>query len=262
MPDFILEALRPIPLILGAALTAITSHLWRRYRDRVITLNWQVTNHRIAKAGDDKRFGKIEVLYNGVAVSNVAISTIVIENNSAKDLKDLPINITYNDGTIVRISQGAVRNSANELRFTPDFDQALTHLISLKPDSPEFSELLSIVSKRRDYIVPVFNRGNSLSITLLVQGPQSGQAPDVNLNTDYLGVRLQKRPPAPVLLGVPLKQSVITGLIVGLIICLLISFAEIPNLATSIISYVVGAVATFIGIVVIKFAKLMGRLLS
>ncbi|MEK6245480.1 MAG: hypothetical protein AABM33_13380 [Pseudomonadota bacterium] len=262
MMDFINNLLQPVPLLSGAIVAAIASHMWRRYRDRLISLNWQVANHRVAQAGDNRRFGKIEVLYNGALVRNVGITTITIENGSNKDLNDLPINVYFNDGANIRMAVGAVWGSANELRFTKEFDAALERLLGMKPEDPGYADLLSSLTRRRDFLIPVMNRDAKISITLVVEGPPSGQLPNVNVGTDYVGVRLRKRPPVPMIFGVHLGHAVLTGIVVGAVISLAIATIEIPALALSGLSFTIGAAVTLLGVIVIRGARLVGRLLS
>lgn len=261
MASFLQELLKPIPATIWLAVGAVAAHLWRRYRGRMVTLRWDARHQGIAFSAEDARFGKIEVLYNGVPVQNVYMTFVRVENESTKDLSDVDLNLVYADGSTIQVATGVVLGSANVLPLAPSFIEHVNQLGRIKPQDPKHSALLAYLTTRRDFRVPVLNRDSSLDIALLVQAPQ-GKMPFINVSCDYPGVRMVARAPRQLLFGVDHQRAALTGFVVGLVAVLAVSTNVPSPTPLALGSFLLGACGSLVGVGIIQALRLIRRLLS
>jgi hypothetical protein len=196
--------------------------LLERYRKRMATLRWDAHHFPIASALDDARFGKIEVTYNGAPALNLFLTTVRVQNASGTDLTDLELNLVFDENSMVRNAVAAVENAGKGLAFAPTYEAALREFgekekqrkeKGIQPDAQDVKNLADVM-RRRDYIVPVLNRGTTVEVRLLVQRFQANTSPYVTVHTEHAGVKVAHRGPQPpfTIFGVDLRIAGPVGL--------------------------------------------------
>src|SRR5262245_41563386 len=120
------QLLATLPAAVWVAIGALFAHLWHRYRSRMTTLRWQAAHQPLGVSTQDALFGTIEVRYNGQPVHNLFFTTIDLQNQSNSDLKEIDLNLVFEDGTIIFMAHGAVQGSANMLPFAEPFNSELS----------------------------------------------------------------------------------------------------------------------------------------
>lgn len=251
----------PLPAALWTAAGAILAQLWRRYRERMVTLRWQALHQPIAISTQDALFGTVEVRYNGNPVQNLFFSTIDVQNESNSDLTNLDLNLVFNDGTVIYISHGAVQGSANMLPFAESFAADLDRFVGSQPDDPQRPLLAATLSRRRDYRVPSLNRGASLQIGMLVQA-QPGRQPIIQLASDHSGLKLIFQGPRHLLFGVDQNIATLTGLLAGIVIIAAISATPLGRGAAMAVGFGVGCVTAVLGALLVRAFRWFHRLLG
>ena len=231
---------------------ALVTHVWNRYRARTRELLWSIQYLRVAVAADDTSFGRVDVLWNYIPVTNLYTARLEIRNHSLSDLADITINLACLDGTLILRSYGTVEGSLLAIPFTDAFSNALAN------PSQDNS---AYVSSRRDYRIPVLNRDGKATFLLLLSRNDSLQ-PTVSIGCDYPVVKLQKHDPSGGFFGVPQWRAVVSGLLVSLAgilsIVWLVSSAKVAGLT----GWILGVFSTALGILWIKFWRWLGRVFS
>lgn len=223
------------PLILGAILT----HVWGKFRARVTVIRYQIQHIYLAVAQQSQIFGKIRVLLNDIEYHNLYLSIITFANDSARDLKDLEVNIAADTRTEILGAYGQVSSSINYLPFTDAFSGQVTQALSGE------TAALNFVRTRRDFKVPVLNRGDSAFMTLLTTHLDA-QQPHLQVGCDYFGVKLRLAPAVDQFWGEPRDQSALLGLGIAFLLAWpVITF--IPNKIVAVLA------ATFLGSICLLF---------
>jgi len=251
----------PLPAALWAAIGAVLMQGWRRYRGRMLTLRWQAFHQPLAISAEDTYFGTIEVRYNGEPVQNLFFTTIDIQNESNTDLVGLDLNFIFNDGTMIRISHGAVQRSANSLPFAAPFATELARFVQLPQDNPQRPPLAAALARRRDYRVPTLNRGSTVRVGMLVQG-QPGKQPVIDLASDHPGLRLVFQPPRPLLFGVNHNVAALTGVLAGIAVIVGLSLTSVGRIAGMALSFAIGCVTAVLGVLVVRAFRVVQRVLG
>ena len=255
------ELIDPLPASLWAIGGAILSQMWYRYRQRMVTLRWQVLHQSLGISTNDALFGSIEVRYNNNPVPNLYFSTIDIHNESNSDLSEIELNLVFNDGTVIYISHGAVLGSANNLPFTESFASGLADVVQIPTDDPKWSERATPYMRRRDYRVPTLNRGASVRIGMLVQAPEN-QTPIIQLASDHLGLKLVYHGPRPLIFGVERNTATLSGLFTGLIAILLVSSTQLGRNSAITVCFVIGCTTAAMGAIVVRAIRWTRRILG
>lgn len=227
-----------VTLIVGI----VAKHLWDKIVNKVARLHFQILHSYVGSSIEDAKFGSVKLLYNENSVKNLYSSSVIVSNNSNRDIDDLELNISCDKDSLILVSHGQNTSSLNELEFAEKY---LTELQNVTPENQQY------VYTRRDYIVPVLNRGDKLTITLLTTNFESRQ-PVLFVGTDHKGVRLEYFIEPPMLFGVSQTKSAVIGVAVSAALCLLIFKFIDHKLLVIFLSVLNGWVATFYGIAILK----------
>jgi hypothetical protein len=250
---------------LSAAVWAVAgwvfAQFWRRYRARTVVLTWQAHHEALAVSTQDARFGTIQVLYNGEQVDNLFFTRISVQNQSNTDLTDLDVNIVFNDGTTIFIAHGGVEGSVNALAFAEPFASEVDRFMKLPDDDPNRQAIASGLSQRRDFRVPVLNRGGSITIGMLVQ-TLPGEQPFVHLASDTRGLRLQFQVPQHLIFGVERKLAALTGLLLGVLIIAGLLISPMSAAAAAFTAFAVGCVTAALGAGIVRGGRWLLRILD
>jgi len=250
----VFEAIRTefrwIPTIGGALLGAIGSHLWRRFRERMITLRWSANNVPLAIGGELPELGRITVQHEGQDVDNVMFSTVEVENESVHDIENLEVVLGYRDGTTFLTGGGSVAGSMRR------FD-ASEHFRRLWEENPSNPAVLSF----REYVIPVLNRGATAVFTHVVRCPDVLRH-RVELSCVHPGVRVVERARAPQMLGVTPADAARVGMpTVVLLVATLVYSVPIPWV-DALVALLLGLFAQVVGIAMIHVWRVLVRVLS
>lgn len=242
-------------IIIGFAtfiLGACFNHVWDKFRKRTLLLKYTVWHYPLGTSGHDPRFGSVKLLYNDNPVNNLFMSTILLSNENNKDLTNLELNIVCDQESMIIISHGRNKSSLNDLTFTDKYTQVL---VSNKPES------LGYIITRRDYKIPVLNRGDKIDIVLLTTNRQ-GKQPVLTVSCDYPGVRIKYAQVYQELFGEPLPQSALLGSLIALLLCGPIIFFVGNKTIAIWVAVVLGLFASMLGVVVRKACKFIVKMLS
>lgn len=256
--DFWSNLLKALPAAIWAGIGWFLATLWATYRSRVSKLGYVITHQSLAVAQQNDFVGTIEVLYNGYPADNVYLTTLRVSNQTSKDFSNLELNLQYRDGSNVKVAAGTASGSLNYLLFTDSFNRSVDRLLEMAEDDPNRNALLAFLTTRRDFQIPVLNRGQWLDIYLIVQAP-AGQQPVLDIATDYPGLSLTTQPQRPQFYGVDQHVAVILGLFIGAVVLFLIAprFANPFSLAFT--AFAIAAFSSLIGVAVVKVFRLISK---
>ncbi len=227
-------------------------HIWDKFKNRISELKYTVWHRYLGGTIDDSRFGSLKLLYNDKPIKNLYMSTILLSNESNRDLSDLELNIICDSNSAILISYGKNRASLNELLFTDKYNAVL---VNRKPEDLEF------IFKRRDYKLPVLNRGDKVDVTLLTTN-NKGIQPVITISCDYPGVKMKYAVVLSELFGESQRQSALLGIIVALLLCIPIIMLIPSKIISVLITLFISIFASLIGVMLIKFYKWGIRILS
>ena len=138
----------------GAAIGVLAAKIWQRYLQRMVTIRWSVTHETLAAGGDDPRWGRVEILYNGNPAGNLLQwCRVEIENESgSRDLSDVVVSLQYDQPEPEILSGGGSLEGGNQgFSWTPMFTAKVTSYFDLPvADQPPSTDIY----RRRDFVIP------------------------------------------------------------------------------------------------------------
>lgn len=230
---------------------AVVTHLWDKVRKRIVWLKYTVLHHALGASAQDAKFGSVKLLYNDTPVVNLFMSTIMISNENSSDLSNIDLNIVCDQESLILISHGRNMASSNELQLTANYASLLSNAKQ---------ENLGYLFTRRDYKIPVLNRGDKIEFALVTTNPK-GKQPYLTVNCDHAGVKMRQVPKFQELFGEPLPHSALIGAIIAVTLCLpAVCFIESKAvLVGACVGF--GLFASLLGVLAIKVWKFLWKLL-
>ena len=239
-----------VPPVVGAVLGAVVVQLWRQYLQRMVTVRWSVTYETLAAGGESPIWGRIDILHDGQPAGNlIQWCRVEIENESgSRDLSDVVVRLKFDPGTAFLSGSGALEGSNQPLPLAPTFSAEIDRFLAIpkadrKPASTDFY-------LRREYLIPVLNRGVKVIALFLVIPTVSN--PTLRIYCDHLNVRLKHRPERPMIFGVVQKHAGLTGLGVGSLVAVALAMSLTNIWAAVFVALAVGVYAQLLGVAVIR----------
>jgi len=235
-----------ITLVVGIMI----KHVWDKYINRITRLKYSIWHNYIGSSIEDVKFGSVKLLYNNTELRNLYASNVVVKNDTGKDLNDLELNISCNIQSLILVSHGRNSNSIKELEFTSEYNDIIERN---NPDDATY------IYTRRDYKIPVINRGDKIEITLLTTN-FNNERPLLFVTTEHKGVKLKYYIEPIKLLGVSQNSSVLVGLAASLIICIPIFYYINANSLIIVLTLLNGWIASLYGVAILRVYNWIKRL--
>lgn len=264
MLEFLRTIWDPIATPAGGVLGALALQLWKRYLSRMVTVRWSVTHDTLAAGGDNPTFGRVEILYNGAPVAGNLLQwcRVEIENESgSRDLSNVSVSLQYDQVEPMLLSGGGGIEGSNQwLQWTPAFRAEIDRFAAMRPEDRPNDPGWDVLFRRRDYVIPVLNRGEKVVFLFLVRPGIAN--PTLRVYCDHLNVRLRHRPQRPMTLGVVQQHAIIAGLIVGLAVAVALALNVTNIWAAVFAALIVGWFGQLWGVAIIRgwrwFVRMVG----
>ena len=213
----------PLAPVGGAVLGAVVVQLWRQYLQRMVTVRWSVTHETLAAGGESPMWGRIDILHDGKPVGNlIQWCRVEIENESgSRDLSDVVVRLQYDPGTAILNGGGALEGNNQALPLAPSFSAEINRYLAI-PEADRQTTSTDFY-RRREYLIPVLNRGVKAIALFLVIPTVSN--PTLRVYCDHLNVRLKHRPERPMIFGVVQKHAGWIGLGVGSLVAVALAMS-------------------------------------
>ena len=234
----------------GAGLGALGHRLWQQYLQRMVTVRWSVIHETLAAGGDSPVFGRVEILHNGKPAGNlIQWCKVEIENESgSRDLSDVVVRLQYDPGTAFLSGDGALEGSNQALPLAPSFAAEIGRFLAI-PEADR-KEMTTDFYCRREYLIPVLNRGAKANALFLVIPTVSN--PTLRVYCDHLNVRLKHRPERLMIFGVVQAHASWTGLGVGALVAVAVAMNLTSIWVAVVVALLVGWYGQLLGVAVIR----------
>jgi len=230
-------------LVIGGVGTQILA----KFRNRIAILNYSVFHQSLGASVQNPLVGSIEIKYNGHSVESLYLTSIFIENDSSKDIKDIDFNIYCDGNSRIILSQAENESNRSALHLTSDFMKLLEET---KTDSTKLEQFLS----KRNYKIPALNRQDKVKIFMLVSNTLT-QQPIVTVNCEHVGVRMKYAEVHPLFRDEPQRNCAWMGAFVTLLICWpLVNYTNLEFIGIAIIfAGLAGIFSLFFGWALVKW---------
>lgn len=227
---------------LGILFTLVVQKILRKRG----VFSFRVVHNRVAMSADDQVFGSVRVTWNENPVANLFASAVDITNESLRDYEDVVVRIFSND-TILLTERTEIVGTTRPVGLAEEYAK----VVAVPAGTEATQEQINLYASRRDYLVPVFNRGQVVRLSYL-HSPRGEAPPTIWVDILHKGVKVRFRAPQNEFLGVPQPRAALVGAIVGLVV---VVAAVVSLHSTGLIAglaFVLGLVAQLPGALVIR----------
>src|SRR5688500_18106340 len=156
----------------GVFLTLLTQQILLRRG----LFTYFVNHFRVGVSEDDAVFGSVRLTWNNNPVRYLYLSTVELINESTKDFEDVVVRAFTND-TILLTERTEIAGTTHIIEWTDDFKRRL----AVAPGQPPSDAQVDLHSHRRDYVIPVMNRGQTVKFQFLNEA-KSEERPSIWLD--------------------------------------------------------------------------------
>ena len=195
----------------------------------------------MAFSANDAIFGSIQVTWQNHNVTNLFSSRVELINQTGIDLTNVKVKV-YTGDTLLLGQRTEIVGTTHVLKFTDEFSRQLEVLPGQGPTADQFN----VYNHTREYVVPVFNRGQRTVMTYLSTTP-SAEGPSVWLDVLHQGVRAQFRPLVPQVHGVATRTASAVGLAISVGMLAFASLTVSEPWAAGLLCLLVGLFAQSVG---------------
>ena len=175
---------------------------------------YSYNTERIAMAGDDPVFGAVRVQWRDTEVRNLYLITYEVENASLKDFENVGLTAYTGNDTMLLGERTEILDTPDIVPWSPSFQERL----QVRPGEGPTADQWQTYNHRREYMVPVFNRGQKVVLAYVCTRPHDDELPHVYIHVPVKGVRLDRQQTVNFILGVPGERALIPGLTAAVLI--------------------------------------------
>lgn len=238
-----------VSIIAGGLGGILTAWLTQRVLNRRGTFSYSVSHNMVGITTEDKIFGSVVVTWNGKTISHLFLSTIEMKNESLNDYENVIVR-AYTSDTKLMTEQTQLLDSPNILEWSEKYKDQL----HVEKGSEPTDTQLNIYSGQREYVIPIFNRGQTVKISYLNSSHDSSM-PKIWLSVMRKGVKLKFRGPQNQILGVPQGQAAFVGVLLGAAVLLALTSRELESWIVATIAMGYGFLAQLPGAYAIKLVR-------
>lgn len=228
---------------LGGILATVIA---QRILNKRSLLTYFVNHVRVGISADDQIFGSVKVTWNETDVQNLYLSTVELTNQSVTDFENIEIRAFSND-TALLTERTEILDTTRTLEWTREFGETLRVQSGQSPTQ----EQIDLVRRQRRYLIPIFNRGQTVRLTFL-NSATSQNSPSIWLDVLHKGIRLKFRVPQNRIYGVEQPKAALAGAVAGSMIIIAALIFIQTNWIIAVVSFVLGLFAQLPGALLIK----------
>jgi hypothetical protein len=196
---------------LGAVITLLLAWVQAR-RSR---LRWRAFHQHLAGSLTHPAVGNITVTLNGKVMTNLVLSTVVLENDYLRDFKDFRVRVNIANGHEIAGDEARRGQDVSITPWSQRFSDAVDAAVQEATGNPEAPDPFASINGWREYAVPVLNRGEKLTVTLVVHAVPP-TPPACGLEVEAPGALLQFQGKAmPQLGGVHPVHALLWGVVLA-----------------------------------------------
>lgn len=245
-------------LIAGAVVTLV----FHKIRNKTGVFGYISNFNRVALSADDSIFGSVRATWQGHQVRNLHFFTIEVENLTSTDYENVEFKVYSGNDTLILNERTEVIDTPYIIPWSDSYRARLAVAEGQQATAQQTNEH----AHDREYLLPVFNRGQKLRFSYLCTKPNDDNEPGVFVSTPMKGVRLKrlKNPYAIInpIWGVPIPAAVPRMLIVAVLVVVVCGLFVKNVWVASAVSMVVGLIGQVFGAAVYKVEKLLKRLIA
>jgi hypothetical protein len=218
--------------LIGYLVTKITS--------KMSLVAYSVSTSKLGETANNDIHGKIEVRHRDQILPNFYFSRIKIQNYSNKDLEGVRVLFYVSDGVLILSDFIRYEKEVRRIPYSEEYDS-----IIVNPQNPLFFT-------RREYEIPVLNRGQSIILEMTMTHRPDVPFPYIHASMIHKGAKLIEKPYTKEVHGISIRRALPWAIILGIVLYLIVSVASFNPWIGNGIMFVYGLFSQPISAILIK----------
>ena len=238
---------------IAGIIATIFTQFWLNKR---ALFTYNVFHNQVGQSADDIIYGSVKVIWNNNPITRLYLSTVELINESSKDFDSVAVRI-FTNNTRLLTQRTEICGTTRIIEYSEGYKDE----ISVPQGSQPTNDQIDLFKRRRDYIIPIMNRGQKARFELL-NAADTEEQPEIWLEILQKGIVCKFRVAHQLFMGVPQPTAALVGSIVGLIVILLM-LIHIDNVwVAGILAYLIGLLVLVPGALTIKTYRKLRELLA
>lgn len=237
---------------------AVIKSIFDKIQNKTSVFTYSTRSDRIALASDDPIFGSVRITWQGNDVHNLYTSTVEIENTSTRDFDNIVFKLYTTNDIFLLNQRTGIDGTPYAIAWSSEFQEAL----KVPEGQLATEEQWKLYNHSREFIVPVFNRGQKLSFSMLCTRPNSVEPPLVFASTLLKGAKLQLKIKNNIFWNVPNNSALFRGLFITLTLALISGIATNNRWIGISIGTFAGLTAVLLGAALYKVEQWLKKLIA
>jgi len=224
-----------------AVMGVIIGHIASSYSNKMAALKYTVVTSKLGQTSENDLHGSIEIRHMGQPLHNFYFSNVSLRNCSNSDLENVKICFFVCDGVSILTDFMFYKNAVASIPYSPEYAAVST----------DVNHPLRLT--RREFVIPVFNRGQEIGLELTITHKPTVEAPLVHATAVHKGARLTEAPNGIAFHGVPASRTLPWAVVIGLMLYGSICWIfQLPSWATAFTCLMYGFFAQTVSAYFIK----------
>jgi hypothetical protein len=223
-----------------ALVCALIGFILSKLTSKMAVVTYNVSTSKLGETANNNIHGKIEVRHRDQVLPNFYFSNIIIHNSSTQDLENIPILFFVGDGILILSDFIRYTNAVKTIPYSSDYDE-----ISKNPNN-------NLFFSRREYLIPVLNRGQSINVELTLTHLPNISFPYIRASMVHKGSKLVERRNVMEFHGVPMNRTLPWGIAFGIVLYVAISLFGLNPWISGLILLLYGFFAQSIAALALK----------
>src|SRR3989338_6521031 len=252
MTEYIVKLLEN-QYVRGAILTfvgTIIGIIVTKFFSKMSLVTYSVSTSKMGETTTNNIHGKIEVRHKDQILPNFYFSRIKIQNCSNIDLERVRVLFFVGDGVLILSDFIRYEKEERIIPYSDDYKAVLSDA-----NNPLFFT-------RREYEIPVLNRGQSMILELTMTHRPDVSFPYLHASMVHKGAKLVEKPYTLEFFGISIRRTLPWAVILGIVLYISVSFMSLNPWLSGGILIVYGFFAQLLSAVLIKGIDKMDRKLG
>lgn len=251
-----------ISLIVTSLFGLLVGILVEKFKNRLRIITYDIYTQNLKPNLSQNLSGNLQITLNERIIDSLRTAYVEFENKNNVDLENIVIKFSLTPGAVFQGSEGYLRSSLSWLNWTQNHNENFQAVLSdynalpadengIKQIPNELQNRINYVNQNQEFLIPVFNRKESIHFNFLFEDPIDGTSANLFTSITHKSVKLERKMDDEKAAKRKLWTAVLIGTILVIIVLSLMCYYYPQQRGLIIISGIVGFSYSVVGYLIL-----------